>query len=47
MKQGYPSFVRELKDYGDGDINDLIGDSYVVIHPEDWKKEYEENGTTE
>ena len=32
---------------GDGDIYDVIGDSYVVIHPEDWKKEYEENGTTE
>ncbi|MBR6537010.1 MAG: hypothetical protein IKT67_07390 [Lachnospiraceae bacterium] len=32
---------------GDGDIYDVIEDSYVVIHPEDWKKEYEENGTTE
>lgn len=32
---------------GDGNIDDLIGDSYAVIYPEDWRKEYEENGTTE
>lgn len=32
---------------GDGDLDEWIGDSYVVVYPEDWKKEYEENGTTE
>ncbi len=32
---------------GDGDFYEMIGDSYVVVYPEDWKKEYEENGTTE
>ncbi len=31
----------------DGDIYEVIGDSYVVVYPEEWKKEYEENGTTE
>ncbi|MBR2407609.1 MAG: hypothetical protein IKB07_01505 [Lachnospiraceae bacterium] len=32
---------------GDGDFYEWIGDSYVVVYPEEWKKEYEENGTTE
>lgn len=32
---------------GDGDMFEYKGDSYVVIYPEDWKKETEENGTTE
>ncbi len=32
---------------GDGDFYEWIGDSYVVVYPEEWEKEYEENGTTE
>ena len=32
---------------GDGDFYEVIGDSYVVVYPEEWKKEYDENGTTE
>lgn len=36
------------KVHDSGEYNTRVfGDSYVVFYPEEWKKEYEENGTKE